>query len=93
MPKNFSHKKFRMNSPCPPPVKFIITRTKTALEPYIYTVERFGTTGAPLVKIRCMGQHELKGFLNGAGVDVESIDRVLSELESSDRAEVEASSQ
>ena len=82
-----------MTRPCPPPTKFKITRTRTPLEPYIYTVERFGTTGTPPVKIRCMGQHELKGFLNGAGVDVESIERVVRELESRDRAEVEASSQ
>ena len=82
-----------MTPPCPPPIKFLITRTKTALEPHIYTVERFGTTGAPPVKIRCMGQHELRGFLNGAGVEAASIERVVRELESSDRAEVEVSGQ
>src|SRR5581483_4816524 len=53
-----------VNSPCPPPAKFVITRTKTALEPYIYAVERSGTTGTPPVKIRCMGQHELRGVFN-----------------------------
>ncbi len=76
-----------MNSRCPPTPKFIITRTQTTVEPYVYTIERLGTTGA---SVTCMGQHELRGFLHGVGVEAAEIGRAIRELDSRDRTEVEA---
>lgn len=78
---------FLVNSQCSPTPKFIITRTRTTVEPYVYTVERFGTSGAT---ITCMGQHQLRGFLHGVGVEASKIGQAVQELELSDRTEVEA---
>jgi len=77
-----------MNSSCLPQTnKFIITKLLAVSEPHVFVVERSPRLTAG--QIICVGEHELSGFLCGAGVDALGIQRVLHELEGGNRAEAE----
>lgn len=76
-----------MNSSCLPRTKFTITKLWAVSEPHVFVVER--SPRLPEGQIMCVGEHELSGFLCGAGVEAGTIRRILHELENGNRTEAE----